>query len=41
MGMQIEGLTPFEQEEALNKIVAPWERGQNKVFTGSISKNNK
>ena len=30
-----------EQEEALNKIVAPWERGQNKVFTGSISKNNK
>ena len=30
-----------EQEEALNKIVAPWERGQNKVFTGPITKNSK
>ena len=30
-----------EQEEALNKIVAPWERGQNKVFTGPVTKNNK
>jgi len=30
-----------EQEEALNKIVAPWERGQNKVFTGPVTKNSK
>jgi hypothetical protein len=30
-----------EQEEALNKIVAPWERGQNKIFTGPITKNSK
>tara|TARA_R100000742_G_C4279238_1_gene103327 strand:+ start:1916 stop:5698 length:3783 start_codon:yes stop_codon:yes gene_type:complete len=30
-----------EQEEALNKIVAPWEKGQNKVFTGPVTKNSK
>ena len=30
-----------EQEQALNKVVAPWERGQNKVFTGPIKKNDR
>ena len=28
-----------EQEQALNKIVPSWERGQSKIFTGPISRN--